>query len=77
MDAQWDLMKPFVPMIGKEGHLYVAAVLMLTGLPFAFVFQGEARSWLIFLHRILSYGVILYKYGFAIDGTRATAANNL
>ncbi|RPA97531.1 hypothetical protein L873DRAFT_1809579 [Choiromyces venosus 120613-1] len=31
MDAEWDSMKPFVPTIGKEGHLSVAAVLMLTG----------------------------------------------
>ncbi|CUS15154.1 unnamed protein product, partial [Tuber aestivum] len=31
MDSQWDSMKPFVPMVGKEAHLPVAAVLMLTG----------------------------------------------
>jgi len=31
----------------------------------------------VFLHRILSHGVILYKYGFSIDGTRATVANDL
>ncbi|KAG0638568.1 hypothetical protein HOY80DRAFT_1047249 [Tuber brumale] len=31
MDTQWDSMKPFVPMVGKGGHLSVAAVLMLTG----------------------------------------------
>ena len=41
--------------------------------------KGEGRSWLmfVFLHRILSHEVIVYKYGFSIDGTRATIANNL
>jgi len=42
-----------------------------------FVFKSEARSWLMFLHRILPHGVVLYKYGFAIDRARATVANNL
>jgi len=49
MDAEWDLMKPFVPMVGKEGHLSVAAVLMLTGLSLVLSSRkDEARSWLMF-----------------------------
>ena len=52
MDAQWDSMKPFVPMVGKEGHLSVAAVLMLTGLSLVlYSRKGETRSWLIFFFR--------------------------
>lgn len=49
MDAQWDSMKPFVPMVGKEGHLSVAAVLMLTGSSLVlYSRKGEARAWLMF-----------------------------